>query len=165
MHWILGIILTIVLFVGLSKWNQLDPPARKAATWKVVLGVGVAVLLLLVLTGRVHVLTAAVAGLIPLLRKLPMLLKLLPWVKKVAGQQQNSGGSERQRHQEKNTNNGEMTVAEACQVLGVDRQCSREEVVTAHRRLIQKLHPDRGGNDYLAARVNEAKAVLLRQFS
>lgn len=165
MHWVLGIILTIVLFVGLSKWNELDPPARKAATWKVVLGAGAAVLLLLVLTGRVHVLTAAVAGLLPLLRKLPMLLKLLPWVKKVAGQQQNSGGPGGQRRQEATANNGEMTVAEACRVLGVDRGCSREEVVIAHRRLIQKLHPDRGGNDYLAARVNEAKEVLLRQFS
>jgi hypothetical protein len=165
MHWVLGIILTIVLFVGLSKWNQLAPAARKAATWKVVLGLGAAVLLLLVLTGRVHVLTAAVAGLIPLLRKLPMVLKLLPWVKKVAGQQQTGEGTGGGQRQQRAANNSDMTVAEACQVLGVNRECSREEVVAAHRRLIQKLHPDRGGNDYLAARVNEAKAVLLRQFS
>lgn len=165
MHWVLGIILTITLFVGLSKWNQLDPPARKAATWKVVLGVGAALLLFLVLTGRVHVLTAAVAGLIPLLRKLPMLLKVLPWVKKLAGRENNGGNTSDGQRQRTPPGSSEMSVAEACQVLGVDRQCSREDVVAAHRRLIQKLHPDRGGNDYLAARVNEAKAVLLRQFS
>lgn len=54
-----------------------------------------------------------------------------------------------------------MEVQEACDVLGVETGCSDEDVIVAHRRLIQKLHPDRGGNTYLAARVNEARDVLL----
>lgn len=163
MHWILGIILTVGLFLGLSKWNRLEPQARKAATWKVVLGVGIALLLFLVLTGRVHVLTAAVAGLIPLLRKLPLLLKFAPWAKKLFGEQRGGGQQRQQEQRSSASSSGNMTVAEACDILGLDQSCTQEEVVSAHRRLIQKLHPDRGGNDYLAAKINEAKSVLLRR--
>lgn len=58
--------------------------------------------------------------------------------------------------------NGEMTKAEAYQLLGLTPGCSEEEIITAHRRLMQKVHPDRGGNDYLAAKLNQAKDCLLK---
>ena len=54
-----------------------------------------------------------------------------------------------------------MTRAEAADMLGVPVDAERDEIVAAHRRLIQKLHPDRGGTDYLAARLNEARDRLL----
>jgi len=54
-----------------------------------------------------------------------------------------------------------MNRSEALAILGLDDDASDEDVVTAHRSLIQKLHPDRGGNDYLAAKINEAKDFLL----
>ena len=54
-----------------------------------------------------------------------------------------------------------MNENQAYEILGLNEEATRDEVVEAHRRLIQKLHPDRGGSTYLAARVNEAKSILL----
>ena len=54
-----------------------------------------------------------------------------------------------------------MSRQEAYAILGLDEKASEGEVIEAHRRLIQKLHPDRGGNDYLSAKINQAKARLL----
>jgi hypothetical protein len=55
-----------------------------------------------------------------------------------------------------------MSVAEACAVLGIAENASVEEIKSAHRRLIDQLHPDKGGNDYLAAQINTARDILLK---
>ncbi|PLW81954.1 molecular chaperone DnaJ [Kineobactrum sediminis] len=56
---------------------------------------------------------------------------------------------------------GNLSRTEALAVLGLAEGASNEDIIAAHRKLIQKLHPDRGGNDYLAAKVNQAKDFLL----
>ncbi|MEJ0095836.1 MAG: DnaJ domain-containing protein [Methylocella sp.] len=76
-----------------------------------------------------------------------------------AGQGQGEAGAAEARRR----SSGAMSKDEAYEVLGLQKGASREEVVRSHRSLMKKLHPDHGGTTDLAARVNEAKEVLMRR--
>jgi curved DNA-binding protein CbpA len=54
-----------------------------------------------------------------------------------------------------------MTREEAFAVLGLAPGASEDDIQSAYRRLMRAAHPDSGGSDWLAARINEARDVLV----
>lgn len=74
-----------------------------------------------------------------------------------AGQQQDTG-----RSQGSAWSGGAMSREEAAEILGVPPDAPVKAVKAAHHKLMLKLHPDQGGSNYLAAKINQAKDVLLR---
>ncbi len=54
-----------------------------------------------------------------------------------------------------------MSADEACEILGVPASASPEDIENAYRRVMKSAHPDHGGSDWMAAKVNQAKDVLL----
>ena len=54
-----------------------------------------------------------------------------------------------------------MTRALAMEILGLTGEPDRQTIIRAHRSLMQKMHPDRGGSDYLAKKINSAKEFLI----
>lgn len=54
-----------------------------------------------------------------------------------------------------------MDASEAARVLGVAENADAAAIRAAHKKLIAQIHPDKGGTDYLAAKINEARDVML----
>ena len=119
------------------------------------------ILIGLAATGRVHWLGALLASALAGMRfLLPIIFKslplLAPFLKRAKAEQADNNSNAN------TANSSDMTKDEAFAILGLDHNATEEEIVMAHRRLIQKLHPDTGGNEYLATQLNIAKAVLLK---
>lgn len=98
-----------------------------------------------------------------ILRLMPTLLRYAPylhrlWVDFNAKKQRAS-----QQQNKPSTAPGTMSVEEAYAVLGLKAGASEAEIIAAHRKLMQKIHPDRGGSDYLAMKINLAKKILLNK--
>ncbi len=68
----------------------------------------------------------------------------------------------REQAQSRRADGGAMSREEALEVLGLEPGAGPAQVREAHRRLMTKLHPDHGGTDYLASKINAARDVLLR---
>jgi hypothetical protein len=157
----LVLLLIIISFFFLRRFLK-TPPAQIARYIKT-LGLSLVGMILIYLgaTGRLNWLFALVGLVVAFLfRLIPVLLHYAPqlhrlWAEFNATRQ---GASSYQRASD---SSGKMTVEEAYEVLGLKIGASKQEIIDAHRKLIQKIHPDRGGSDYLAAKINLAKKILL----
>jgi len=160
---ILATLLASVAFLVLIRllWLRSEP-GRYGTLITVAAAALVLGLAVLAATGRLNWLAALAAALFPFLRRAFGLLRYLPFIGSLlarfrpsaqqAGQGAGPGGR-----------SGAMSRKEAAEILGLGSHPTREEVISAHRRLMQKVHPDRGGSTYLAQQLNEAKRVLLKQ--
>lgn len=154
------IVIAVIGFIVWSLWanyKRLPKEKRRPFLTKIALWGLFAIILILAATGRVHWITAVIAASLPVLKGLfGLLLRSLPflqiWLKNRHAETQQTSN---------NTASGQMTREEAYQILGLQPDASKEEVIKAHKLLMQKLHPDRGGNHFLAAKLNAAKDLLL----
>ena len=233
---IMLLVVALTLIILIRRAQRQPPHKRRGAYLQIILGSAVVGVIILTLMGKMHWVGAALTGALVLARQtLPLLIRILPMLGGLRGQNSNAAGKqsevssrilrmtldhdsgdlsgvvlegtyrdwlleelEREQlddlmafcqredadsaqllasyleqrfpddagHTERSSQGGTanaagVTRAEALAVLGLGEGASEEDIVAAHRTLIQKLHPDRGGNDYLAAKINEAKDFLI----
>ncbi|HEY1412021.1 MAG TPA: DnaJ domain-containing protein [Rhodopila sp.] len=141
---ILGGIVLFVLVGGMRAFEQASVTSIKALfAWIAALG-GLSLALMLILTGRGGI---AVATL--------LLFGPLVYQRWQAVRDRRIGGSGPRLR------TGAMSRAEAFEVLGLQPGASEAEIREAHRRLMRGAHPDTGGSDWLATRINQARDILL----
>lgn len=160
-------VLVTCIIIGSARYKKMDPAQQRKALWRMGTGIFLGILVLLVITGKMHWIGAALGALIPFMRNAYGLInQVLPyWLERKNAQQNNTqtASSDSPKHPLV-----PMPIQEALEVLGLSGDITKGEISEsmiqdAHRRLIQKLHPDRGGNDYLAAKINQARDLLLEQ--
>lgn len=156
------LVLLLLVFFAL-RWF-LKTPAEDIGKKIKQIGWIIAIILLLILAGSgklnwlFAILGVAIAFMV---RLMPLILNYAPqihrlWVLFNSGKTSRQQSSRPQR-------DSLMSKVEALEVLGLKPGASDEDVIQAHRKLISRLHPDKGGSDYLAAQINLAKKVLLQR--
>jgi hypothetical protein len=124
--------------------------------WLAAIG-GVLAALMLILTGRGGLASLGFFLLGPLIWE----RWLGPLLGRRAGTAGPGGQGQGQRQHRPRRSPGGMSREEAYQVLGLKPGASKAEIRAAHRRLMATAHPDKGGSDWIAARLNQARDTLL----
>jgi len=159
-----AVLLAVTAFVILVRLLWLNVrPVGTGTLVAIAAAVLVISLAVLAATGRLSWIAAVGAAVLPFLRRGFGLLRYLPWMRQLFGTWQQSKRGGNQQSNGAGRGASEMSVTEAMEVLGLTGSPSRDEIIAAHRRLMLKVHPDKGGSNYLARQLNEAKRVLLKQ--
>ena len=155
------IILIAIVLIALVLWykikNAKGDQRKKMIFWRVV-GAIVGTLFVLAATGKLNWLTALLGGIAAMIPRLLGYAKYLPFISRLYAQTRQQ---QHQQHQQARQNNKGISKEEALDILGLKPGASKDEILAAHKRMMQKVHPDRGGSDNLAAQINKAKDTLL----
>ena len=71
-------------------------------------------------------------------------------------------GVERQRTRWETNSSNKMSIDEARQILGVKPNAGKDEITSAFKKLMLINHPDKGGSEYIAAKIIHAKQILMK---
>lgn len=140
----------------LGWYRRADKAQRNRSLIRILLYAIAVALLILVFTGRIPWLFALFSA-------------AVPWISRALTVKQLWSRFNQSQHTDNNANSGKsrssalskMSREEAYKILDLPVDASQQDIIDAHRRLMQKIHPDRGGSDFLATQINQAKDTLL----
>jgi hypothetical protein len=145
------ILLAAILIVGvllLIRWfSQADPTTVRSLFKIIVVVATIAAFVVLILTGRLY---ALIIGLIALAPLTPFLMRFLT-----------SGAEAEVNNKTQSSYSTFMSREEAYRILGLSKGATTADIKKAHKALVQKIHPDHGGSNYLTQKVNQARDILL----
>jgi hypothetical protein len=156
---LLGVLAVLAVLGGLAFAFARADSKKAAQTLRIVLGVGgVIVGALLTIRGL------AIAGIPIITASLGFLGVAMRGGSRPGGADETSGDRSRQSGQPGGARrNRSMSRKEAAQILGVAENADEATVRAAYRKLMKQVHPDAGGNDALATKVQDARDILLEK--
>lgn len=142
-----GILVAGLLLVLLNWWANADVPSAKRTLMWAIIALCILIAVALFAAGR---------GVMALIPGAYAAWRMLGTVNSAASMANRMGGAFNKRPA-----SSHMTRKEALEILGLDENASKDDINGAYKRLMAQCHPDKGGSDWMAAQLNEAKKTLL----
>lgn len=149
----------LLYFYCRNRLKNTPSTQRKQLILSWLLWLAVAAVVVMAITGRLHWIGGLLAITVPFVRQF-----ILWFIQKRLGQAR----PQQQSHQQSQQSSAPIAdknidVEEALKLLNLEPDFDQQQLTQAHRRMMQKNHPDQGGSDYIAAMINQAKDVLEKE--